>query len=180
MPFARVTDRREAARCCLPLALASLLGCHPYGVPRVESRSTAHMIVETTIAAPPQAVWDVLVEFERYDEWNAWLPELRGEAIVGERAVAKVWLDGRLRRAAHRVLEVDAPVRLCWRDAGITTWFVWAMRCRTLEPIAGGTLLREELVLDGNFVGAAMRRHGPDMQAGMAAEAHSLREHVER
>lgn len=161
-----------------PLAL--LLACHPYGVPRVESRKIARITVETTIAAPPQVVWDVLVDFERYDEWNAWLPELHGEAVVGERAVAKVWLDGRLRRAAHRVLEVEAPLRLCWRDAGITTWFVWAMRCRTLEPVEAGTLLREELVLDGSFVGAAMRRYGADMQAGMAAEARSLREQVER
>lgn len=160
------------------LALVGVLGCRPYGVPRVEA--SARIVVETTIAAPPQVVWDVLVDFERYDEWNAWLPELRGEAVVGERAVAKVWLNGRLRRAAHRVVEVEAPLRLCWRDAGATTWFVWAMRCRTLEPIAGGTLLREELLLDGSFVAAAMRRYGADLQAGMAAEASSLREHVER
>jgi uncharacterized protein YndB with AHSA1/START domain len=170
----------RASELIVPLVVASLLGCHPYGVPRVESRAVATIRVETTIAAPPQAVWALLVDFERYDEWNAWLPELRGEAVVGERAVAKVWLQGRLRRAAHRVLEVDAPRQLCWRDAGITTWFVWAMRCRTLEPIEGGTLLREELTLDGSFVGAAMRRYGADLQAGMAAEARSLREHVER
>lgn len=166
------------------LALVSLLGvgslacAHPYGVPR--EPGSVLLTTEIEIAASPREVWDVLVDFENYSAWNEWLPELRGEAVVGTRAVAKVWLDGKLRRAAHRVLEVDAPRTLCWRDAGATTWFVWARRCRFLSEQADGTTtLREELTLNGTFVDAAVRRYGGALQRGIETEAESLRRHME-
>jgi hypothetical protein len=77
-------------------------------------------------------------------------------------------------------LQVDAPRTLCWRDAGVTTWFVWARRCRFLSEGADGTTtLREELTLNGTFVNAAMRRYGDSMQRGLESEAESLRRHAE-
>jgi uncharacterized protein YndB with AHSA1/START domain len=156
-----------------------LLACaHPYGVPR--EPGAMYLTTEVEIAAPPREVWDLLVDFDGYPQWNEWLPELRGEAVEGGRATAKVWLDGKLRRARHRVLQVDAPRTLCWRDAGVTTWFVWARRCRFLSEGADGTTtLREELTLNGTFVNAAMRRYGDSMQRGLESEAESLRRHAE-
>jgi uncharacterized protein YndB with AHSA1/START domain len=166
------------------LALASILGAgslacaHPYGVPR--ERGAARLTTEIEIAASPQRVWDLLVDFDGYSQWNEWLPELRGEAVEGGRAIAKVWLDGKLRRARHRVLEVEAPRTLCWRDAGATTWFVWARRCRFLSERADGTTtLREELTLNGTFLDSAMRRYGDALQGGIETEAESLRRRAE-
>jgi uncharacterized protein YndB with AHSA1/START domain len=158
---------------------AGLLGCaHPYGVPR--ERGAVLLTTEVEIAAPPQAVWDLLVDFEGYSQWNAWLPELDGEAVEGGRANAKVWLDGKLRRARHRVLQVEAPRTLCWRDAGATTWFVWARRCRFVSERADGTtMLREELTLNGTFVDSAIRRYGEALQRGLESEAESLRQRAQ-
>ena len=34
---------------------------------------------EVEIAASPREVWGLLVDFEGYAQWNAWLPELHGE-----------------------------------------------------------------------------------------------------
>jgi uncharacterized protein YndB with AHSA1/START domain len=156
-----------------------LLGCaHPYGVPR--ERGAVQLTTEVEIAASPREVWDVLVDFEGYSQWNEWLPELHGEAVEGGRANAKVWLNGKLRRARHRVLQVDAPRTLCWRDAGATTWFVWARRCRFVSERADGTTsLREELTLNGTFVDAAVRRYGEALQRGLESEARSLRHRAE-
>lgn len=154
---------------------ASSLACaHPYGVPR--ERGAVRLTTEVEIAASPREVWDLLVDFEGYSQWNAWLPELHGEAAPGGRANGKVWLDGELRRARHRVLQVDAPRALCWRDAGATTWFVWARRCRFVRENSNGTTtLREELTLNGTFLDAAMRRYGDALQRGIESEAESLR-----
>jgi uncharacterized protein YndB with AHSA1/START domain len=156
-----------------------MLGCaHPYGVPR--ERGAVHLTTEVEIAASPREVWDLLVDFEGYSQWNEWLPELHGEAVEGGRATAKVWLNGKLRRARHRVLQVDAPRTLCWRDAGATTWFVWARRCRFVSERADGTTtLREELTLNGTFVDAAVRRYGEALQRGLESEAQSLRHRAE-
>jgi uncharacterized protein YndB with AHSA1/START domain len=161
------------------LALLGLLACaHPYGVPR--ERGAVHLTTEVEIAASTEAVWALLVDFEGYSEWNTWLPELHGEAVEGGHANGKVWLDGKLRRARHRVLQVEAPRTLCWRDAGATTWFVWARRCRFLsEREDGTTVLREDLMLNGSFVDAAMRKYGDDMQRGIESEAESLRRRAE-
>jgi uncharacterized protein YndB with AHSA1/START domain len=158
----------------LGIVSASLLACaHSYGVPR--ERGAVRLTTEVEIAASSREVWDLLVDFEGYSQWNEWLPELRGEAVEGGRANGKVWLDGKLRRARHRVLQVDAPRTLCWRDAGVTTWFVWARRCRFVsERSDGTTTLREELTLNGTFVDAAMRRYGDALQRGLESEAESL------
>lgn len=158
---------------------ASVLACaHPYGVPR--ERGAVRLTTEVEIAASPREVWGLLVDFEGYAQWNAWLPELHGEAVEGGRANGRVWLDGELRRARHRVLRVDAPRALCWRDAGVTTWFVWARRCRFLSEGADGTtVLREDLVLNGTFVDAAMRRYGDALRRGIESEAESLRRRAE-
>lgn len=166
------TSCRELASVAL---LAVVSGCaHPYGVPR--ERGAVHLTTEIEIAASPQSVWDLLVDFENYSQWNEWLPELHGEAVEGGRADGKVWLNGELRRARHRVLQVDAPRALCWRDAGVTTWFVWARRCRFLRENADGTTtLHEQLTLNGSFVDAAMRRYGAALQRGLEREAESLR-----
>lgn len=159
----------------LGILAAGLLGCaHPYGIPR--ERGAVTLTTEVEIAASPEQVWALLVDFEGYAQWNAWLPELRGEAVEGGRADGRVWLNGELRRARHRVLQVDEPRTLCWRDAGTTTWFVWARRCRLLREAADGTtVLREELTLNGTFVDAAMRRYGDALQRGIEREAQSLR-----
>lgn len=176
-----------SAASCLQLSKLALLGvvgtssiacAHGYGVPR--ERGAVRLTTEIEIAASPKEVWALLVDFEGYSQWNEWLPELHGEAVEGGRANGKVWLDGELRRARHRVLEVDAPRTLCWRDAGMTTWFVWARRCRfSSERSDGTTTLREELTLNGTFVDAAMRRYGEALQRGMESEAESLRRRVE-
>jgi uncharacterized protein YndB with AHSA1/START domain len=163
----------------LGLVSTGLLACaHPYGIPR--EQGAVQLTTEVEIAASPGEVWALLVDFEGYSQWNAWLPELRGEAVEGGKANGKVWLNGKLRRARHRVLQVDAPRTLCWRDAGATTWFVWARRCRFLTERADGTTtLREELTLNGTFVDAAQRRYGDALQRGLASEAESLRRRAE-
>ena len=40
--------------------------------------------VTVQIAAPAQAVWDVLVDFDRYSEWNPFCVEASGVLEVGE------------------------------------------------------------------------------------------------
>ena len=44
--------------------------------------------VEIEIAAPPEAVWDVLTDTEHYQEWNPTQVEIRGAHALGSKLVA--------------------------------------------------------------------------------------------
>ena len=42
------------------------------------------VLIETPIPAPPELVWDVLIDFPRYGEWNPFITSIEGELEVGE------------------------------------------------------------------------------------------------
>jgi len=52
----------------------------------VVTKKTFH--VEIEIAAPPEAVWDVLTDTEHYQEWNPTQVEIRGAHALGSKLVA--------------------------------------------------------------------------------------------
>jgi uncharacterized protein YndB with AHSA1/START domain len=37
------------------------------------------------IQAPPEQVWSVVLDFERYADWNPFIPNLQGKPHIGER-----------------------------------------------------------------------------------------------
>ncbi len=158
----------------------SLLGCAHSPQP-ITPPPSAHTLVETVaIHAPPSQVYAAITDFPSYSQWNPWLREAWGVPQVGEAVWARVWLGGTPRRARHVVVEVDPPGRFCWRDAGWTTAFAKAKRCRTLTPDGlGGTHLRQELSVWGPFAGEAMRRYGSAMAEGLAAETRALKTWLE-
>lgn len=45
---------------------------------------------EITIAAPPQTVWSILDDLDRYGEWNRVLPRVAGRTIAGQRLDASI------------------------------------------------------------------------------------------
>ncbi|MCC3774214.1 SRPBCC domain-containing protein [Streptomyces sp. UNOB3_S3] len=55
------------------------------------------------IDAPLETVWDVIVDFDRYGEWNPFILEARGKAEAGR----KLWL--RMQRPAKPREEVHTP-----------------------------------------------------------------------
>jgi uncharacterized protein YndB with AHSA1/START domain len=166
----------------LPLLLL-LVGCAHNSVARDvatwEARGASVLRASATIDAPPAVVWDVLTNIDAYREWNPWLIEARGEAVPGGGVLARVVLDGKERRADHRVLHVDPPHRFCWRDHGWTTAFAYGQRCRYLEASDTGTAFRQQLLIAGPFRGTAMKRFGAAMQAGMDAETEALKARAE-
>lgn len=139
---------------------------------------TWQVVEERHIEAPPEVVWQVLVDFDAYGDWNPWLVQAHGEAVVGAGVDAMVQLRT-LRKARHEVIEVVPHTRFCWQDVG---WFVALARghrCRELTPVAGGTHLRSMLQVDGSATGMVVKRFGDAMAAGLAAEATAWKARAE-
>lgn len=76
-------------------------------------------LIETIhdIAAPPHKVWEVLLDFPSYAQWNPFFGKIEGEASPG--STLKVSTRGKNGGTGMSftptVLQVQAPERLAWR-----------------------------------------------------------------
>jgi|GEM_PF-1973339 len=145
---------------------------------------SSHSIVyraKAHIKAPPETIWKIILQFERYAKWNPWLFWAKGSPKQGEVVWAKVILGKEKRDAKHIVMEVEPYTRFCWRDAGWTTIFVYGQRCRYLKKRPDGTTeLRQELMIQGAFSGTAKRKYGVALQKGLNDETAALKKRAEQ
>jgi len=163
------------------VVVAILGGCVLGGTtPRQPSTCALRYRAEAVIAAPADRVWQVLADLPGYPAWNPWLRFAAGDLTPGHHVRAKVVMGAKLMDADHVVLAVDPGARLCWRDAGWTTLFVFGQRCRWIEPLGDGRVrFHQELILEGMFSPMAEVMYGDALRAGMAAETRALKARVE-
>jgi uncharacterized protein YndB with AHSA1/START domain len=92
---------------------------------------------EIEIAAPPDAVWDVLTDFER---WPSWLSDVKSMSIEGPVAAGTVfrWKAGP-GTITSTIQRVERPRLIAWmgRTLGIDAVHFW-----DLEERDGGTFVR--------------------------------------
>jgi len=135
-------------------------------------------VQQTEISSPPDRVWAILIDVERWPEWTPRVTSLElltpGPLAVGSRAFIR---QPKLRPAEWRVTEIDAKSRS----------FTWAMKAPGLQVAGGhrvdviGTGSRLTLQLDftgllGPFVA---RLYGDLNRQYLATEAASLRRRCE-
>jgi uncharacterized protein YndB with AHSA1/START domain len=161
--------------------VAPLAGCvMSTGEPRAVESTSLVIAEATSIAAPADRVWAVLTDLAAYRDWNPWLTAAEGTLAPGAEVQVRVVLNGEARMADHVVLAVDPGRKLCWRDAGWTTLFVYGQRCRWIDARSDGSVyFSQELLLDGPFADIAMLQYGASLRAGMAAETAALRQRAE-
>lgn len=110
---------------------------------------------EIDIDAPPQTVWAVLDDIERYAEWNPALPALRGRTTVGQRVV------GTLRQPNVPEREVTPTI----------TRIVGARELRWLSQAPGGVFSAEHIfILEPTGNGGTRVRHNEIFDGPMANE----------
>jgi uncharacterized protein YndB with AHSA1/START domain len=99
---------------------------------------------EIEIDSPPESVWAVLTDFDRWPEWNTDVKSMSfsGPVTVGSQFR---WRAGP-GTIASTIVQVESPRRIVWlgKTLGIKAVHAW-----TLEPRAGGTLVRTEESYDG-------------------------------
>jgi hypothetical protein len=73
--------------------------------------------IRTTIEinATVEAVWDILMDFESYPEWNPFIRSVEGEPVVGADLDAMIGASGKKpMKISPVVQEFDAPTRFSW------------------------------------------------------------------
>lgn len=108
-----------------------------------------HIVRSTTIACPPQRVFDVLTAVERLPEFSDMTVDVHGPGRpveVGDRFDQVVRVLGKELETEWEVVEVVAPTRL--RFTGTGPAGATATLVETLEPAGDGTTVRLDVEYD--------------------------------
>jgi len=93
---------------------------------------------EIEIDAPAEAVFAILLDFERYPEWNPLTVRIDGDPTVGEVVTLHVDLGGKPMVRKHVISRVDAPEALCWTIRTKQPFLMRGERCQRVEDLGGG------------------------------------------
>jgi hypothetical protein len=138
--------------------------------------------IETAIeiAAPPSAVWDVLVDFAAYPDWNPFIRLLQGEATVGARLEVTVQPPGGKPMTFRPTVLVAEPAsELRWLGRVLMPGLFDGEHGFRLEPTAGGCRLHHGETFSGLLVPLFSRMLDGTAQ-GFGALNQALKERVER
>ncbi|MBI3200234.1 MAG: SRPBCC domain-containing protein [Myxococcales bacterium] len=136
---------------------------------------------EIEIAAPPDRVWQVLVGFAEYPEWNPYVTTVEGQLTEGaELTLTLTSTDGSERRQRATVVKVDAPRCLRYRTRFLMRRLFEGEHYFELGAIDGG---RTRFVQGEDLSGALVQHMGPRLTAmarGFVGMNEALKKRVER
>ncbi len=73
------------------------------------------------IDAEPTAVWEILMDFSAYPEWNPFIRSVEGAAVEGAKIDVKLGASGKKPMGfTPVVLEMEAPRRFSWLGSVVT------------------------------------------------------------
>ncbi len=132
------------------------------------------------IGAPPELVWNVLADLERYPEWNSYSPKAIGKLEVGEIVRIEAHLGDEVRHVDNVVLEVDPPRTLCWQSQNWYGVLVRGTRCRYLEDGPNrATQFRHYEIMEGALAGVVEWIYRPRVEKGLEMMNADLKTWVE-
>jgi uncharacterized protein YndB with AHSA1/START domain len=135
-----------------------------------------HYEATAQIAAPAAAVWEVLIDGNRWQSWDSGVTEVDGRIEPG----AKVTIRSEAtpgRAFPVKVTAFEAPHRLEF-SGGMPLGLFRGVRSYTLTPAAGGTTFRMREEYTGPLLGLIWRSM-PDLQPSFDRFAEGLRRRVE-
>lgn len=130
---------------------------------------------ERIIAAPRLAVWDVLVDFARYPEWNPFTVGVQTTGRIGDRVLLDVILGGRRLKMRERMRVYEPERRIGWGLSVLGGVLLDCTRVQELEDVGEGST---RYVCHESFRGLGapliLLLYRARMQAGFDANAQAL------
>lgn len=135
--------------------------------------------VETTIPAPRQAVWDVLVDFARYPEWNPFTVRVDTSGRIGDPVKMDVILGGKPMKMRERMRVYEPLQRVGW---GLHIGFGLLLDCTRVQELHELSERETRYVCHESFRGVSVplffKRYERPMQDGFEAAAEALTRRV--
>jgi hypothetical protein len=131
------------------------------------------------IAARPEEVWAVLVDFENYSRWNPFIVEAAGEARAGVELTLRMRPPGgRPVTVRPRIQSVDRDRRLIWVGRLFVPGLWDVEHVFLLQPMPNGTHLKQSETIRGLLV-SPLRRTIARTEKGFAEFNRALKKRVE-
>jgi len=135
---------------------------------------------EIVINAPAELVWDVLVDFENYGEWNSFCPSVKGEPVIGSPVDMQVDLGNGLQRQVEYVTRVEPGRSITWSMENRPGDPIHADRTQCVIPIDASSCRYTSIdEFSGEFVPQMMELMGEAMERGFNACAAGLKQRAE-
>lgn len=136
---------------------------------------------EITIDAPPEAVWEVLTDLERYADWNPFIVASEGRVAVGERLVNRMQPPGgRAMTFKPTVTEVEPGRTFEWLGRlGLPRVFDGRHRFELRPTPSGGTALVHSEHFEGILVRLMRSSLDTATKAGFEAMNDALKTRAE-
>ena len=90
---------------------------------------------EITIEAPLELVWDVLVDFANYGQWNSFCPSAEASLELGSPIVMKTMLGDQLIDQTEYIRRIEPPFAIAWGMENQPGDSIHAMRTQTLQKL---------------------------------------------
>lgn len=139
--------------------------------------------VTVEIAAPAQAVWDVLLDYALYPEWNPYTVRVESSCRLGD--PVDLWLPdplkpGELMHQREWVCLVEPPHRFAYEMLPTPELDVHARREQYVEDTGTGCRYWTTDVFSGTLADLVMEHSGAWVKAGFDAVALALKSRVEQ
>ena len=134
-----------------------------------------------TIHAPAELVWQVIVDFDNYVQWNRFCPEIRGELKLGAALAMRVDLGNGLQDQVEYISTIEAPRRIVWSMENKPGDPIHADRSQVIEPIDEHSCTYWSIdEFAGDMVPAMMEAMAEPVERGFNLCAQGLKDHAER
>ncbi|MFC4245509.1 SRPBCC family protein [Natribaculum luteum] len=132
------------------------------------------------IDAPPDVVWDVLLEFDTYPEWNPFVREIEGLPVVGERLRVRIQPPGSHGMTFRpEVVALEESRRLVWHGRLLVPFAFDGYHEFHLEPVDDDrTRLLQRETFRGALVPVLLDEER--VERGFRAMNEAVRERAER
>ena len=135
---------------------------------------------EVVIEAPIELVWGVLVDFQRYAEWNSFCPHAEAVLALNQPIRMQVNLGYGLQQQVETICRIDPPRAIAWRMANQPGDPIHAVRTQTLEERGDARCAYLSVdVFSGPGVPAMMKALGQAVEDGFNQCARDLKRHCE-
>ncbi|MGY0236287.1 SRPBCC family protein [Longispora urticae] len=141
----------------------------------MQENTLAH---EVAINAPVSRVWEILVDFARYPEWNPTLAYVSGEAVVGAALLTRAGIGTPGEREFPGTVVAVEPGELLVTEGGMPE-LLYGRHHWELTADGAGTRLRNRETLTGSMAADVLAAGRAALEAEFAAFNRALKEVAE-